>query len=167
MLFPTHNRTVRRLSVLSITRAFWVSHLFLFSAESCMTDTAGFHFVVSTPTRSLNKQDRKAIKSHAAKANPAEQQPAQLRSWISPDRVLGSFKRALLEEVPRSVSMSTVPSPRRVGSDLSGLQLPPGVELYMVQDLVKCMRGPLLIVSSWPLNWNDSLLVRNSTKRNL
>lgn len=65
-----------------------------------MTDTAGLHFVVSTPAQTLDKHDRKAIRSHATRASVADRQTVQLRSWISPDRELGSLQKAILEEAP-------------------------------------------------------------------
>jgi hypothetical protein len=109
-------------------------------AELSTTDTAGLRFVVSTPAHSLDKHDHKAIRSHATRGvHLARRQSAQLSSWISPDRALGSLKKAIPEEALILGSIILVPSPRRVGSDLSGLQLPSGVEPYMVQELVKCM----------------------------
>lgn len=121
-----------------------------------MTDTAGLHFVVSTPAQTLNKHDRKAIRSHATKAGVARRQAAPLRSWISPNRELGPLKRAILDEEPAPGSILSVPSPRPVGTYLSGLQLPSGIEPYMIQDLVKCMHSPLLILTHLPLKGNDN-----------
>lgn len=115
----------------------------MFGTELCIIDTAGLRFLVSTPAQTLDKQDRKAIRSHAARANPADRQVPKLRSWISPDRVIGSLRKALLEEALGPESIFSVPSPRGIGTDLSGLQLPPGFDLYMIRDLVKCIRSSL------------------------
>jgi hypothetical protein len=122
-----------------------------------MIDTAGFRFVVSTPAQTQDKHAhaRKAIRSHATRAGRARRQAVQLRSWISPIRELGSLKLGIFEEAPTSESILSVSSPRRVGSDFSGLQLPSGVEPYMIQDLVKCMHSPPLILTHLPLKWND------------
>jgi hypothetical protein len=120
-----------------------------------MIDTAGFHFVVSTPAQTQDKHARKAIRSHATRAGGARRQAVQLRSWISPNRELGSLKLAIFEEAPTPESILSVSSPRRVGSDFSGLQLPSGVEPYMIQNLVKCLHSPPLILTHLPLKWND------------
>ncbi len=117
-----------------------------------MTDPAGLHFVVSTPAQTLDTQDRKAIRSHATRAGVADRQTVQLRSWMSPDRKLGSLNKAILEETPTQQSILSVPSPRRVGADFSGLQLPAGVDSHMIQDLVKCI---FLILTHLPLKRND------------
>ncbi|KAE9369325.1 hypothetical protein N431DRAFT_510886 [Stipitochalara longipes BDJ] len=109
-------------------------------SESSMPNPAKFHFVISTPAHTLDKHDRKAIKSHATKrAHAARRQPVQLSSWLTPDRKLGSLKQATLTEAPAPITKSilSVPIQRRVGSDFSGLQLPSGVEPSMIQDLVK------------------------------
>jgi hypothetical protein len=119
-----------------------------------MTDTAGFHFVVSTPAPTLDKHDRKAIRSQATKASVAHRQASKLRSWISPNRELESPKRAILEKPPKPESILSVPSPSRVGTFFSGIQLPPGVEPYMIQDLVKCMHNPP--PTHLPLKLNES-----------
>lgn len=120
-----------------------------------MTDTAGLHFVVITPAQTLDKHARKAIRSHATRAGVARRQAVQLRSWISPDRELGSLKKAIPEEAPTLESILSVPSPKRVGADFSGIQLPSGVEPYMIQDLVKCMHTPSFIFTHLPLKRND------------
>jgi hypothetical protein len=39
----------------------------------------------------------------------------------------------------------SIPSPKRVGGDFSALQLPPGIEPAMIQDLVKRTRSRLLL----------------------
>lgn len=110
-----------------------------------MTDSAGLQFVVTTPAQTLDKHDRKIIRSHATKAGVASRESVQLRSWICPDRELGSLKKAILEKAPViPESTGSVLSPSRVGSDFSGLQLPSGVEPCMVQDLVKCKLVPRL-----------------------
>lgn len=120
-----------------------------------MVDTAGFHFVVNTPAQTQDKHARKAIRSHATRAGRARRQAVQLRSWISPNRELGSLKLAIPGEAPTPESILSVSSPRRFGSDFSGLQLPSGVEPYMIQDLVKCMHRLLVILPQLPLKWND------------
>lgn len=105
-----------------------------------MIDAAGFHFVVSTPTQTQDKHARRAIRSHATKAGGgARRQGTKLRSWISPNRELGSLKLAMSEEALTPASTLSLSSPRRIGSDFSGLQLPLGIESHMVQELVKCM----------------------------
>jgi hypothetical protein len=142
-------------AVVPVTRILRILYPVLFEAEPGMTDTAGLHFVVSTPAKTLDKHDRKAIRSHATRASVADRQTVQLRSWISPDRELRSLKKAILEEAPTPESILSVPSPRRVGADFSGLQLPSGVEPYMIQDLVKCIHSPLLILTHLPLKRND------------
>jgi len=130
------------------------SYLFLFKADHdpSMTDTAGLRFILSTPAQAqaLDKDDRKAIRSHATRAGragQAGQKTVQLRSWLSPDGELGSLEGARPEEAPTPGSTLSVrlPSPRRVGAAFSGLQLPSGVEPYMVQDLVKCIHSPLTL----------------------
>lgn len=125
--------------------------LVLVEAEPHMIDTAGLKFIVSTPAKTLDKYDRKAIRSHATRTSVADRQTVQLRSWISPDHELGSFKKALLDQAPNLKSTSFLPSPRRLGGDFSGLQLPSGVEPYMIQDLVKCIQIPIHILTHWPL----------------
>ncbi len=112
-----------------------------------MTDPAGLQFIVSTPAQTLDKQDRKAIRSHATRAGVSRQQAVQLRSWISPERELGSLRNA--------ESILSVPSPRHMGSDFSGLQLPPGFEPCMIQDLVKCMHNLRLISTHLSLKQNE------------
>lgn len=105
-----------------------------------MIDAVGFHFVVSTPTQTKDKHVRRAIRSHATKAGGgARRQDAKLRSWISPNRELGSLKLAMPGEAPTPAPTLSVSSPRRIGSDFSGLQLPLGIESHMIQELVKCM----------------------------
>lgn len=112
-----------------------------------MTDTVGLHFVVSTPVHTLDKRDRKAIRSHATKASVPRRQAVQLQSWISPDRGLGSLilTKAMPEEALTMQSVLSMLSPKRFGSDFSGLQLPSGVEPYMIQDLVQRKHNNLLI----------------------
>lgn len=104
-----------------------------------MIDAGGFHFVVSTPTQTQDKQARKAIRSHATKAGGARRQGANLRSWISPNRELGSLELAMYNKAPTTASTISISSPRRIGSEFSGLQLPPGIEPHMIQELLKCM----------------------------
>ncbi|CZR53419.1 uncharacterized protein PAC_03297 [Phialocephala subalpina] len=102
--------------------------------------TAGLQFIVSTPAQTLDKHDRKAIRSHAtrARATRPRKHAVQLWSWISPNRELGSLRNAAAEEAPIQESMvANAPSPRQFGSHFSGLQLPSGVEPHMIQDLVK------------------------------
>ena len=116
-----------------------------------MTDTAGLHFIVSTPAQTLDKNDRKAIRSHATRAGVVPRQAPKLPSWISPDREL-----AVLEKSPSPEAILSIPSLKRVGAAFSGLQLPSGVEPYMIQDLVKCIQSPLFILARLPLASNDA-----------
>lgn len=116
----------------------------LVRAELRMIDNAGFHFVTSTPAQGLDINARKAIRSHATRAGVSRRQAVQVRSWISPSRELGSAKRAVCEEAPIQESTLSVPNLRRVGGEISGLELPPGVEPCMIQELVKCMHNPFL-----------------------
>ena len=131
----------------------------MFEAKDCITDTAGFHFVITTPAQTLDKHDRRAIKGHATRAGVADRHTSQLRSWISPGRELGAHNAA---KAPSLNSSMSVPSPRRFGGDFSGLQLPSGVEPHMIQDLVKCIYTPLLILSFLLLLWNKSYLFTES-----
>jgi hypothetical protein len=78
---------------------------FLFEAEPCMTETAGLHFVDGTSAQTVDKHDRKAMRSYAARASTADRQAVQLQSWISPDRELWSFKKVILEEEPTPESI--------------------------------------------------------------
>ena len=117
----------------------------LFETKACtrMIDTAGLRFVVTTPAQTLDKYDRKTIRGHATRARKGGRQILQLRSWISPDRELQALTTT--KEAAAFKSVLSAPSPRRVGGDFSGLQLPSGVEPYMIQDLVKCTYSPLRI----------------------
>lgn len=100
--------------------------------------TAGLHFIVTTPSRALEEHDRNAIRSHATKSQKADRQPVKLLSWISPGREIRSPEKTISDSARSKVSLSSsVTSIRRFGSDFSGLQLPPGVEPYMIQDLIK------------------------------
>lgn len=119
-----------------------------------MKDTAGLRFVVTTPAQTLDKHDRKAIRGHATRARVAGRQIFPLRSWISPDRELGALSTT--KEAPTSKSVVSTPSPMRVGGDFAGLQLPSGVEPYMIQDLVKCIYCPLLVPINLLLNCNGT-----------
>ena len=114
----------------------------LSTAEACMIDKAGLLFVVTTPSGTLDMHDRKAIRSQARRARVAGRQTSQLKSWICPDRELRTLRTA--NEESSSKSVLSAPSPRRMGGDFSGLQLPSGIEPYMVQDLVKCRSCPFL-----------------------
>jgi hypothetical protein len=157
--FPALRYPVAPPAVVLLACILRILYPVLFEAEPCMTDTAGLHFVVSTPAQTPDKHDRKAIRSHATRASIVDRQTTQLRSWVSPDRELGSLKKATLEQAPTPESILSVPSPRRVGADFSGLQLPSGVEPYMIQDLIqdliKCRHSPLLILTHLPLKQND------------
>ena len=118
-----------------------------------MTDSAGLCFVVTTPAQTLDKHGRKAIRGHATRAGVRSRQSFQLRSWICPDRELGALTTA--KQAPTSKSVLSAPSPKRVGGDFAGLQLPSGVEPYMIQDLVKCTYCPLLVPTYLPLHWSS------------
>jgi hypothetical protein len=62
-------------------------------------------------------------------------------------------------ESPEHSSLS-IPSPKRVGGDFSALQLPPGIEPAMIQDLVKRTHSrPLLRLTS-PIQRKDPRLTR-------
>ncbi|TAQ83723.1 hypothetical protein B7494_g7953 [Chlorociboria aeruginascens] len=103
-----------------------------------MIDAAGFQFVVSIPAQTRDEHDRKAIRSHATRAGAPRRRPIKLpHPWICPDRNLGPLKEVLSEEASTSQSILPLPVPRSVGAYFLGLQLPPGIEPYMIQDLVK------------------------------
>lgn len=123
-----------------------------------MLDTAGFHFVITSPAQTQGKHTRKAIRSHATRAGGARRQAVQLKSWLCPKRELGPPKLAILEKSPSHVSILSVSSPRRVGSDFSGLQLPSGVEPHMIQDLVKCMHIPSSLRASLACNQIETVM---------
>lgn len=123
-----------------------------------MIDAAGFHFVVSTPTQTQDKHARKAIRSHATKAGGARQHGAKLRSWISPNRELGSLKLAMSDKAPTPASTISISSPRRIGSDFSGLQLPLGIESHMIQELVKCMQSLPIPCAPLYIKLNDKYI---------
>ena len=122
----------------------------LSKAKACMADAAGLRFVVTTPAQTRDKHDRKVIRGHATRAGVAGRHVFRLRSWISPDRELEALTMA--KEAPTSKSALSAPSPTRVGGDFSGLQLPSGVEPYMIQDLCKCIYSLLLIFTRLRLN---------------
>jgi hypothetical protein len=106
-----------------------------------LVDNAGFEFVVSTQSQRQDKLLRaKAIRSHASKAGKARPNVPTLRSWISPNRELGTLARnfVVAEEPPAPESISSVPGPRLVGSYFSGLQLPEGIETSMIHQIGKC-----------------------------
>jgi hypothetical protein len=71
------------------------------------------------------------------KAQGKRRKAVQLRSWINPARSLGLVKKE--SEWPEPPFLS-IPSPKLVGGDFSALQLPPGIEPAMIQDLVKRTR---------------------------
>ena len=138
---PTMYR--RTASCSTGTTHFCILYTVLSKAEACRVDKAGLCFVVTTPSGNLDTHDRKAIRNQARRARVAGRQISQLKSWICPDRELRAHSTAREESTSRSVL--SAPSPRRIGGDFSGLQLPSGIEPYMVQDLVKCRSCPLLI----------------------
>ncbi len=94
-----------------------------------MTDATGLQFVVTTPFHAVDQHDRRTIKSHATKSRKRQRPNSIIRSWISPGRELGSLKRVTAGEATGI--------PKRAGTDFSGLQLPSGIEPYMIQDLIK------------------------------
>lgn len=98
-------------------------------------DAAGFHFVVSTTGGVSRAEDRKAIKSHATRAQKRRRKPAELHSWINPDRRLSPADSEPSRRLAPTVSAQCL---RLVGGDFSGLQLPIGVEPCMIQDLMRC-----------------------------
>lgn len=71
------------------------------------------------------------------RAQGKRRKAVQLRSWISPDRSLGR----VTESKSPAPHFLSIPSPKRVGGDFSALQLPPGIEPAMIQDLVKRTRS--------------------------
>lgn len=101
--------------------------------------------MVNTPetNKAVAKHARKAVRSHAAKARPRRRQGVQLKSWISPERELVS-----LDSAP-DMDLAYVSVPPRAGSEFSAQQLPPGIEPYMIQDLIKRTYTALL-------KWNSS-----------
>lgn len=102
----------------------------------------------------MNKKDRRAIRSHATKAQGKRRKVVPPRSWISTDRGLG------LAQESESTESPFLSIPKRVGGDFSALQLPPGIEPAMIQDLVKRTRSrPLLRLTS-PIQWMDRRLTR-------
>ncbi|RQM05919.1 hypothetical protein DH86_00002579, partial [Scytalidium sp. 3C] len=78
--------------------------------------------------------DRRAISSHATRAQGRRRKAAQLRSWIGPDRILGLMD---MESPLSGALLSPTSSPKPTGGDFSALQLPQGVEPVMIQDLAK------------------------------
>ncbi|RDW58458.1 hypothetical protein BP5796_12388 [Coleophoma crateriformis] len=100
---------------------------------------AGLCFVPITPAQSQDKHTRKAIQSHATRAGARRRPLIELRPWINPHRELEPLEKAISKDTRASKSTSSIPSPRLVGADFSGIQLPPGIEPYMIQDLVKLM----------------------------
>lgn len=96
--------------------------------------SAGFHFIVGNSAQSLKKADRRAISSHATRAQGRRRKAAQLRSWIGPDRILGLMD---MESPLSGALLSPTSSPKPTGGDFSALQLPQGVEPVMIQDLAK------------------------------
>ena len=94
-------------------------------------DAAGFHFIVSTTDSPVDKEDRRAIRSHTTKAQGKRRKNVKLQSWISPSSSLGTVKPS------QKLSNLSGPIPDRVGGDFSALQLPLGIEPVMIQDLVQ------------------------------
>ncbi|RDW57465.1 hypothetical protein BP6252_13803 [Coleophoma cylindrospora] len=98
---------------------------------------AGLQFIPITPAQGQDKHTRKAIQSHATRAGARRRPLIELRPWINPHRELEPLEKAISEDTRTSKPDSSIPSPRLVGADFSGMQLPPGIEPYMIQDLVK------------------------------
>jgi hypothetical protein len=96
-------------------------------------DAAGFHFIVSTTDSPVDKEDRRAIRSHTTKAQGKRRKNVKLQSWISPSSSLGTVKQLTSQKL----SNLSGPIPDRVGGDFSALQLPLGIEPVMIQDLVQ------------------------------
>ena len=140
----------RTVSCSTSDNILYILYAVLSKAEACILDKAGFCFVVTTQSGALDMHNRKAVRSQARRARVAGRQTSQLKSWICPDRELRALSAA--REEPTSKSALSTPSPRRIGGDFSGLQLPSGIEPYMVQDLVKCIYCPLPIPIDPPLN---------------
>lgn len=96
-------------------------------------DTAGFHFVVSTSDLPVDKENRRAIRSHVTRAQGRRRKKVQLQSWISPSSSVGVAKQSK----PQNPSYLSASIPDRVGKDFSALQLPLGIEPATIQDLVQ------------------------------
>ena len=107
-------------------------------SHSCRTydmpDATGLQFVVTTPLHAVDRHDRRLIKGHATRARKKQRRVSDMRSWISPDRELGSLK-------PANGDPATS-IPKRAGSDFSGLQLPSGIEPWMIQELMIRKHSP-------------------------
>ncbi len=93
--------------------------------------------MVSTSNQTLDHQERRAVRSHATRAQQGVRRAARLQSWVNPHRSLGSERTEGAEQ--REPPERPAPGPSRVGGDFSALQLPPGIEPAMIQDLVKRM----------------------------
>ena len=132
-------------------------------AKAYMTDAAGFRFVVTTPAQPANEDDTKAIRTHATRAGVAGRQRLQPRSWISRGREIGTHTTA--QEATISNHVPAISSPKRVGGAFSGLQLPSGVEPYMIRDLVKCIHSPLPTPIHFPLNRLAGVISQNMTEK--
>ncbi|KIW21664.1 hypothetical protein PV08_02244 [Exophiala spinifera] len=96
--------------------------------------SAGLHFIVRTSDQAPNKEDRRAVMSHAAKRRWKSRKTPKLHSWIDPERSLGD-----VEKHEESLAPSVLPmlGLNHFGGDLNGTPLPSGIEPAMVQDLVK------------------------------
>jgi hypothetical protein len=117
------------------------------TCKTDLSDTAGIHFVVSTPDSALSQEDRRSVRSHAQKVHGKRRKAIQLRSWISSEDDSGHVKTANLTR-PFLHSVTTL---RRIDGDFSALQLPTGIEPAMIQELVKRTHpkpAPRLISSS-------------------
>jgi hypothetical protein len=99
------------------------------SRKSDRKGVASFQFIVTTPSHDLDPQDRKAIKGNATRQRKYRRRSPELQSWIIPGHELTS------QEHVRRIDETAIP--KRAGTDFSGLQLPPGFEPHMLQELIK------------------------------
>lgn len=106
------------------------------SRQSGITSVSGPQWIVTTPTRGLDKHDRRRIKGNAIRSRVKQRDTSEFRSWISPSRELYLPKR--------SWTARETGIPLRAGADFSGLRLPSGIEPYMIQRLVKGKPGATL-----------------------
>lgn len=85
------------------------------------------------------------------RAQGKRRKTVQLQSWTRPDHSLGLVKESESPEPP----FLSIPSPKRVGGDFSALQLPPGIEPAMIQDLVKRTCSRLWLRLTSPIQRKD------------
>lgn len=94
-----------------------------------MANGHGLQFIVTTPSHALDKHDRRRIKGNATKKRQRIKQSPDFQSWISPNREFVQAKAARYDNANEI--------PRQAGTFFSGLELPPGIEPYTIQELTK------------------------------